>query len=65
MRADRDSLGAILPDLGDNPLGRLLAGGMIDDEEAPSESSRLATAAPIPFDAPVTIATLLTNLIMA
>src|SRR6266478_7773867 len=51
-------------DGGDHFVGAGLAGGVVDTTDAPSAASDLAMPAPMPFDAPVTTATLPASLPM-
>jgi hypothetical protein len=55
---DGNGLTAVRFDVGDNTVRALLAGGIFTTTAAPAALKPLAMAAPIPFDAPVTTATL-------
>ena len=58
ITVDRDRLAALAGDLRDNALSSLLAGGVFTTTAAPAAAKPFAIPAPIPFDAPVTTATL-------
>lgn len=56
---NRDGLAALAGDVGDDPICALLAGGVIDDYRGARGGEPFGDLpAPMPFEAPVTIATL-------
>ena len=58
VEPDRLRLAVLLRDLGDHAVGSFLARGVVHHDGRPSAARPFAMAAPIPFDAPVTMATL-------
>ena len=65
IAAYRDGLAALAGNLGDDLVGALAARGVVDDDRRRlRRRSALAIPAPMPLDAPVTIATLPVSLPM-